>query len=367
MADDPQPRAGPSARNTRFDHFILLVVLGLVVAGCWAVVKPFLSALCWAAILSYSLWPTCRGVTRLCRGQRTIAALLVTIGIALVMLLPALLIVLGLGDNVREFMGVTAAWLRDGPPSPPDWLIRLPGVGPSLAAYWRELLIDNGRFVRESAGLIEPITNSLIKASLLFGSGVVELVLSVFITFFFLRQGNELAASVVTLAERLAGDRGKYLLVEVAGGTVRGVVYGLLGTALIQGVMAGCGFALADVPAALLLGLLTFFMSPVPFGPPLVWVPAVIWSFQHQSAGTAIMLLILGLVVSTVDNVVRPIFISHGSKMPFVLVFLGVLGGVLAFGLIGVFLGPTLLVVGFRLLAEWAKPTPVPSRLGEDD
>ena len=108
-------------------------------------------------------------------------------------------------------------------------------------------------------------------------------------------------------------------------------------------------------------------MSPVPFGPPLVWVPAVIWSFQHQSAGTAIMLLILGLVVSTVDNVVRPIFISHGSKMPFVLVFLGVLGGVLAFGLIGVFLGPTLLVVGFRLLAEWAKPTPVPSRLGEDD
>jgi len=137
---------------------------------------------------------------------------------------------------------------------------------------------------------------------------------------------------------------------------MRGVVYGLLGTAIAQGVLAAIGFWLAGVPAAPLLGLLTFFLSPVPVGPPLVWVPAAFWLFNQGETGWAIFMLIWGTgVVSTIDNILKPLIISQGSDLPFILVLLGVLGGVIAFGFIGVFLGPTLLAIGFALIQDWSE------------
>jgi predicted PurR-regulated permease PerM len=152
---------------------------------------------------------------------------------------------------------------------------------------------------------------------------------------------------------RLSGDRGRRL-VGVAATTMRGVVYGIIGTAIAQGVAAGIGFLIAGVPAAPLLGLATFFLSPVPIGPPLVWIPAAIWLFYHGSTGWAIFMAIWGVaVVSSVDNVIKPLIISRGSNLPFILVLLGVLGGVVAFGFIGLFLGPTLLAIGYVILQEW--------------
>src|SRR5690606_698770 len=143
---------------------------------------------------------------------------------------------------------------------------------------------------------------------------------------------------------------GDYLLRDVAGGTIRGVVYGILGTAIAQGLLAGIGFAIAGVPAAALLGLVTFFISVIPGGPPLIWIPASIWAFQNDSVGLGAFTLLWGLlVVSSVDNFIRPFLISQGNKMPFVLIFMGVLGGAIAFGFIGIFLGPTLLAVSYRL------------------
>jgi predicted PurR-regulated permease PerM len=136
--------------------------------------------------------------------------------------------------------------------------------------------------------------------------------------------------------------------------TIRSVVYGILGTALVQGVVAGIGFLIARVPGAVLLGVLTFFMSIVPMGPPLVWIPATVWLYQHDSTGWALFMLVWGLGVSSVDNFVKPWLISQGSTLPFILIFFGVLGGALAFGFIGVFLGPTLLAVGFRVIQDWA-------------
>ena len=128
----------------------------------------------------------------------------------------------------------------------------------------------------------------------------------------------------------------------------------------MQGILAAAGFAIAGVPAAPLLGLATFFLSPVPIGPPLVWIPAAIWLFYHGSTGWAIFLVVWGIaIVSSVDNVIKPLIISRGSNLPFILVMIGVFGGVVAFGFIGVFLGPTLLAIGFALLSDWSKePAP---------
>jgi predicted PurR-regulated permease PerM len=143
-------------------------------------------------------------------------------------------------------------------------------------------------------------------------------------------------------------------LIAVAGETVHGVIYGVLGTAMAQGVLAAIGFAIAGVPSSVLLGLITFFLSVVPVGPPLVWGGVAFWLFQQNETGWAIFVFIWGfLLVSTVDNIIKPFIISRGSRLPFVVVFLGVLGGVLAFGVIGAFLGPVLLAVTYQLVIEW--------------
>ena len=153
--------------------------------------------------------------------------------------------------------------------------------------------------------------------------------------------------------ERISGEQGKHLL-TVAGQTVRGVVYGILGTALAQAVMTGIGLFIAGVPGAALLALLTFFASIVPVvGTGLIWIPAALWLFYQGSTGWGIFMLIWGVGVASLDNIIKPWLISQGSEMPFILIFFGVIGGALAFGFIGVFLGPTLLAVGYRLTQEW--------------
>lgn len=153
---------------------------------------------------------------------------------------------------------------------------------------------------------------------------------------------------------RIAGEQGAALL-TVAGGTAHGVVYGILGSCLAQAILAGFGFWLAGVPGALFLGLLTFFLSLIPLGPVLIWLPAAILLFAQGATGWGVFLVIWGLfVVGTIDNVIKPFFISRGGALPFILVLLGVLGGAFAFGFIGIFVGPTLLAVGYSLLKEWS-------------
>src|SRR6185503_18739177 len=165
--------------------------------------------------------------------------------------------------------------------------------------------------------------------------------LSIFIAFFLFRDGVRIADQLKGAIVRIGGERGVFLL-DLAANTVRGVVYGILGTALVQAVMAGIGFVLAGVPGAGVLTLLTFFLSIVPMGPPLVWIPATFWLFHQGSTGWGIFMIVWGLAVSSIDNFVKPWLISRGSTMPFLLILFGVLGGAIAFGFIGVFLGPTL-------------------------
>jgi len=180
------------------------------------------------------------------------------------------------------------------------------------------------------------------------------LALSIFIAFFLFREGIQVGKRLTAAIERIGGERGAHLLI-VAGKTVRGVVYGILGTALAQAVMAGVGFLIAGVPGAALLALLTFFSSVIPVvGTALIWLPAAIWLFHTGSTGWGIFMLIWGFGVGNLDNIVKPWLISQGSDMPFILIFFGVLGGALTFGFIGVFLGPTLLAVGYRLVEEWS-------------
>jgi predicted PurR-regulated permease PerM len=345
----------PSLRKVaNTDQIAVLAVLVLVVIGCFFVLKPFLSALLWAVILTFSSWPAFRVLLGWVKGRRTLAAFLMTLGIALVLLVPSVVIVLTLASDVKEFTATSVAWVRQGPPAPPEWLAKVPWLGVEMTATWKEYAADSKQLLVASEQFIDPLTSWLLTIGKALGRGVLELALSMFLAFFFFRDGAKLGERALAIARRLAGDRGDRLLRDVAGGTIRGVVYGILGTAMAQGLLAWVGFTIAGVPAAVLLGLMTFLISVIPMGPPLIWIPAAIWVFQNGSVGMGIFMLLWGaLGISSIDNFIRPLIISQGNKMPFVLIFMGVLGGGLAFGLIGIFLGPTLLAVSFRLGEEW--------------
>lgn len=328
------------------------VTLALLAGGCLLVMRPFLSALLWAGILSYSIWPLYGRLVGWLGGRQTLAALLVALGMMGVVLLPVVLVGATLRGNVKDLTAATQRWLDDGLPAPPAWLARVPVVGKPAAESWRNLVADSAKLLAEARRLIEPAGAWLVKTGLALGTGLLELALSILITFLLLRNGPAVAQRLTAGIERIAGERGRHLL-GVAGSTVRGVVYGILGTALVQGVMAGLGLLVAGVPGPGLLALLVFFLSVVPAGPFLVMLPAALWLFHQGATGWGVFVLIWGVAVGTVDNFVRPWLISHGSDMPFILILFGVLGGALTFGLVGVFIGPTLLAVGHRIVEEW--------------
>ena len=330
------------------------VVLLALLVGCLFVLRPFVTALLWAVVLTFSSWPFYGWLLRLLGNRRTLAALVMTLGMVLILLLPFLVVGMTLADNVKELTAAFRSWVAGGPPDPPAWLAKVPLVGARAVAYWHTLAADTAKLWTEAQRFIEPVSSWLLKIGLAVGAGVFELALSIFIAFFLFRDGVAVGARLAAVIERIGGTRGGHLL-TVAGKTVRGVVYGILGTALAQAAVAGIGFGIAGVPGAALLAQLTLLASVVPlFGTALVWLPAALWLFDQGSTGWGIFMLIWGIVVANLDNVVKPWLISQGSNMPFILIFFGVLGGALAFGFIGVFIGPTLLAVGFRLVEEWS-------------
>jgi predicted PurR-regulated permease PerM len=339
--------------RTKLEQNLGWGILLFLFIGCLLVLLPFVTALLWAVVLSYSSWPIYGRLLNWFGGRRTLAALTLSLAMVLVVLLPFAVVGLTLADNVSELKSAVQRSLDAGPPAPPAWLANVPVVGRTATEKWQSLAADSAKLTQEARKFVEPVGAWLLRGGLKLGAGLLELALSILITFFLLRNGTDVAANLTSGIERIAGERGQHLL-QVAGNTVRGVVYGILGTAIVQGLMAGAGFLIAGVPGAALLALLTFFLSVVPVGPPLVWLPAALWLFHQGRTGWGIFMLVWGVGVSTVDNFVKPWLISQGSDMPFILILFGVLGGALAFGFIGVFIGPTLLAVGHRLVKEWA-------------
>jgi predicted PurR-regulated permease PerM len=396
-------------KKRRIEPFLGAVALLLLLMGCFFVLRPFMTALTWAIILAYSLYPMQRMFTRWFRGSRTLAACFVTLTVAVLFSGPVVLVGVSLAKDGRDLAMATRDWFMATPDQPPEWVGRVPVVGDELEEYWVGFAVDRKRWMEQldealkekpprpkivvetEDGLVvreppppvrvtepneaEEVGNEeadsphvvvllgkllvwakswLISAGFAVGQGVTQVLISAFLAFFLLRDAPELAERLEVAVERLAGLRGRYLI-KVAGNTVRGVIFGILATAIAQALAAGLGFWIAGVPGAVLLAVLTFFFAVVPFGPPLIWVPAALWLFAQGRTGWGIFMLAWGLLgISSVDNVLRPFLISQGSKMPFVLIFCGVIGGALAFGLVGVFLGPTLLAVAFRLIEEWS-------------
>lgn len=344
--------------SKRSENTIGWVAVLLLLGGCLFVMLPFVSILIWGVVLAAASWPIRQRLMRWFHNRSGLVAFTITFSMVLVLLMPLILIGPKLANNVDQLTTAARKFIAEGPPAPPAWLAKLPIVGQRATNYWQSLSQDSTKLWAESRKLIEPISSILLKVAVGIGGGLLQLAASLFIAFFLLRDGGAVADRLNATVNQIGGDRGGYLLL-VAYNTIRGVVYGILGTALLQGVLAGIGYFIAGVPGAGLLALLTFFFSIVPvLGTGIVWLPVALWLFHQGATGWGIFMLIWGFGVGSLDNFVKPWLISQGSDMPFLLIFFGVLGGALAFGFMGVFLGPTLLAVGYRLLNEWAPRAP---------
>lgn len=332
------------------DQILGMGALLLLAVGCAITLWPFLSALVWAAVICFSTWSVYSWCERSLGGRRGLAAALMTLLVAFVLVAPFAVIVATLADNMISFL--RAGVFEQGLPTPPRWVAGLPLVGDSFAFYWERLAHNVPALITELKKLIGPAADLAVASGAVVGGGLFELGLSVFISFFFYLHGRQMAAHVRDVTERFAGPRARRL-VKVVGVTVKGVIYGMIGTALAQAFVAAIGFWIAAVPQPLLLGFLTFVLSFVSVGA-LVWVLVALWLFVQGDVWWGVFVVGWGLLlVSSIDNFVRPYLLGKTSDLPMMLGFFGFIGGILAFGFVGLLLGPTLLAVGYSLFLEW--------------
>lgn len=329
--------------------FALIVLIG----GSLLVLAPFATALVWGAILAYASWYPYTVLSRWLGNRRGLAALVCVLVATVIVLGPFVYAGASFSAHIDELTGLVNRYAERGFPQLPEWLSGLPYVGPQLQSSYEQIIHADSEMVANLRKLIAPVGHALLGAGLSIGGGLGQLALSIILAFFFYT-GGELAVDWLRGGmRRVAGERADHLM-ALAGGTIKGVVYGVLGTAFVQAVLAAIGFWIAGVPGAAILGLITFFVSVIPMGPPLIWIPAALWLYHGGETGWAIFMVVWGaVVVGMADNVIKPLLISKGTGLPLIWIMMGVLGGALAFGFLGVFLGPTVLAVAYALLRDW--------------
>ena len=338
------------------ERAIGITALALVSVGAFLVLRPFLSAIMWAAVLTYSTWPLFERLKdRIGGRERTAAAIMILIA-ACVLVVPIAVLAWSMADQVVRMGGIVRAWFEHGLPALPAWVGDIPVFGGRLMQRWRDLFQAEDLSQSLSPYLATARTQLLVVASSA-ANGFFELMLSLFLAFFFYCNGPEISALFTTMGISLTGERGQRLI-DVVASTVRSVVKGLLGTNLLQAILGALGFWIAGVPGAMLLGFFIFFLTVIPFGAALVWIPAVIWVANNVESSTAVFLAIWCILVfGLLENIARQFLVGRGTTLPSFLILLGMLGGMSAFGFLGVFLGPALLALIYTLIEEWCSPT----------
>jgi predicted PurR-regulated permease PerM len=341
-------------QTERLERIAQLALVGGLLVGCWLVLQPFLSAILFAIVIAVSTWPVFERLLRRMNSRRGLASLVACLTVALTLLMPAALLAVSAADAVRWAADRVRDQFAAGTLlAPPTWARSVPLVGAGLEGYWNQLAGSRAELGRALQTVADPARNLALGLGGAVGGGVLQVLAAVFLLFFFYRDGDRLAGRVAAAAERVIGPTAGELL-GVAQSTVVGVMLGLVVTAVCQGLVASLGFVIAGVPGPMLLGAATFVASLIPFGPPIVWGGAAVWLYSGGQTGWAVFMAVYGLlVISSVDNFVKPLVIARTTSLPIALTLLGVIGGVVAFGFMGLFVGPTLLAVAVNLADRW--------------
>lgn len=331
---------------------VALAFLVFIFGLTFWVLSPFLAALAWAGILAYVTWPLHQWLCRRLPGRDRLVALLMTLGVAATLLLPLVWVLSILVGDLAAASATLKQLSTQGLPPLRAGVQGWPG-GEWFAAQYQRVQVDPAwvRAQIDALGLSDAFRLKALVGGV--GRNVAKFGLAVFALFFLYRHGASVLEQFRRVAARWLGEASRGYILAV-GVTVRAVVFGIVLTALAQGVLAGLGYWVAGVPAPALWGVITALVSLIPFVGPVVWIGLSLALLAHGETQAALGLFLWGaLVVSWVDNLIRPLVISGPTRIPFLLVFLGVLGGLKAFGLIGLFLGPVLLAVSVAIWREW--------------
>jgi len=338
--------------KANFDTILRFGGAALIVVGIFMVLQPFLSALLFAGVLAIATWPLFQRLRRAVGGNATVAASAMLALILVLVIIPIALLSAAAAQQLPGLAHVVKEWMAQGLHAP-EGLKDVPMVGERLYTSLQNLLADKAQISALVQRVLEPAGRFSLAVVRTLGEGILQLLLVAFIVFFYYRDGERLIGLAQRVSDRLSGRLSEEVMTIVSG-TTRSVFVGLVGTAAAQALAALIGFLIAGVPAAFLLSVGTFVLSVVPMGPVVLWGGAAIWLYTQGEPGWAIFMVVWGIVViSSIDNFVKPILIARGSTLSLGLIFIGVLGGVIAFGFIGVILGPVLLALGVALFRAW--------------
>jgi len=332
----------------------VLSIVGLISISFW-ILRPFLPALIWATMIVVATWPIMLRAQAMLWGRRSLAVLVMTVALLLVFVVPFSLAIGTIVSNADEVVGWAKSLGTVTLPAPPDWLQAVPLVGLKAASAWREFAAFGPEEIgRKLSPYAQDVARWFLSEVGSFGVMTVQFLLTVVISAILFAGGETAAAGVRRFARRLAGAHGENG-VRLAGQAIYGVALGVVVTAIVQALLGGIGLAVARVPFAGILTALMFMLCVVQIGPGPVLFCAIAWLYWKGVTGWATGLLVWSIMVGTVDNVLRPFLIKKGADLPLLLIFAGVIGGLIAFGLVGIFIGPMVLAVAYMLLDAWVR------------
>jgi predicted PurR-regulated permease PerM len=343
----------------------VLFIGGLIGGSLW-ILSPFLGAFVWATMVVVATWPLLRRVERMFGGRRTPAVAVMSLGLLAILIVPlgvALQAILGHADDI---VALLARIPEMHLPAAPEWLGRVPWAGERAQAAWNQLAGEGfADLMVHAQPYFRSVGAWLAQHAGNFALLLVQFALIVILAAVLYAGGESWAAWARGFARKLADDQGDRMVV-LAGQAIRGVALGVVVTALVQSVLGGIGLAIAGVPFAGVLTAIMFALCVAQLGPIIVLAGATVWVYTSLGTGWGIFMLVWTLVVGTLDNFLRPVLIRRGADLPLMLIFAGVVGGLIAFGIVGIFVGPVVLAVAYTLLDNWVAPAPLESAAPPD-
>jgi predicted PurR-regulated permease PerM len=343
----------------------VLFIGGLIVGSLW-ILSPFLAAFVWATMIVVATWPVMRSVERALGGRRAPAVAVMTVGLLAILIVPLAVALEAILTHTDELAALLQRLPDAQLPTAPAWLDKLPLVGERAQAAWNHLA---GGGMADLMAQAQPYARAAFEwfahQAGSFALVVVQFVLIVILSAVLYSGGESWAAWLRRFGRRLADEQGDRMVV-LAGQAIRGVALGVVVTALVQSVLGGIGLAIAGVPFAGVLTAIMFALCIAQLGPILVLLAATAWAYYALGAGWGTFLLVWSLVVGLMDNFLRPILIRRGADLPLLLIFAGVVGGLVAFGIVGIFVGPVILAVAYTLLDNWVDGAPPGNGMAPD-
>ncbi|NJD57246.1 MAG: AI-2E family transporter YdiK [Nitrospirae bacterium] len=341
--------------NTRDVTRITLAVLfiGILIASSFWILRPFITAIIWAMIIVVATWPVMLKMQAGLRNKRGLAVAVMTVILLLVIIVPLFFAIVTIMDNAENVAARIKSLGAIGLPLPPEWVGKIPVLGPRIADQWHRIAaIPPEELPAQVAPYARDIGAWFLSKAGNIGMKVVQFLLTVIISAIMYAGGETAAAGIRGFARRLAGPQGEEVTI-LAAKAIKGVAIGIVGTALIQTAIGGAGLFVSGVPAAPLLTAVIFMLCLAQLGPILVMVPAVIWLYWKGDPLWGTVLLVFTIVAGGIDNFIRPLLIKKGADLPLIMIFAGVIGGLIAFGVVGLFIGPVVLSVTYTLLKAW--------------